>query len=484
MAEESLKNKTVKGVGWQAVDKIANYGISFIVGIVLARLLSPDEYGLLGIIGIFIAVFNIILDSGLSSALIRKQDVTDEDYCTVFYTNLILSLVLTATLFWGAPLIAKFFERPELMAPIKVMSFIIIINALSLTQQARLTKAVDFKTQTKISLISHIISGIIGIAMAFAGCGIWALVAQQISSRLFTTILLWIYNKWIPKFVFSFNSFKELFGFSWKLLTASVIDTLFRQMYQTVIGKFYSPATLGQYTRAQQYANMGSSTFGMVVKNVSFPVLSSIQDDKTRLKDSYRQIIKVSMFVAFFMMFLLAACAKPLIVVLIGEKWLPCVPMMQILCFEMVLYPLHLININMIIVQGRSDVQLILQIVKSVVAIGPLLLGIFVDIYWMLWGSVISGLISFFLNSYFSGKSLGYTSWMQVKDISPSFLLSLAVAVPVYAISFVPINSFVLLPVQIISGCILIYIVCEKSKMKEYIELKGIALSAINKIRR
>lgn len=484
MSEQSLKNKTVKGVGWQAIDKVANYGISFIVGIILARLLSPDEYGLLGIIGIFIAVFNIILDSGLSTALIRKQDATEEDYCTVFHTNLILSFFLTASLFFGAPLIARFFERPELIPLVRVMSFIIIINALSLTQHAKLTKKVDFKTLTKVSVFSHIASGVIGIAMAFAGCGVWALVAQQLSSRGFSTVLLWIYNKWVPKLIFSKKSFKELFGFSWKLLTASIIDTLFRQMYQTVIGKCYSPATLGQYTRAQQYANMGSSTFGMVVKNVSFPVLSSIQNDTRRMKDAYRQIIKISMFASFVMMFMLAACSKSLILVLIGEKWLPCVPMLQILCFEMVLYPLHLININMIIVQGRSNVQLILQIVKTCLAIVPLMLGIYVDIYWMLWGSVIVGIVNFFLNSFFSGKSLGYSSWMQIRDIAPSFGIAIAVALPMYLLSFIPWNEFVLLPLQLVIGSTIGFAICEKTKPNEYVEVKNIIVKAINKTRK
>ena len=269
MPEQSLTDKTIKGVGWNTLDRIANYGIGFIVGIVLARLLSPEEYGLIGIIGVFTAIFNVILDGGLSTALIRKKGVTNEDYCTVFWTNLLLSFILTAILYLCAPFISFFFNRPELTPYIHVMSFILVINALSITQQARLTILIDFKTQTKISLIAHSLSGIIGIVMAYVGFGVWALVAQQMTSRLFTTLLLWIYNKWWPSILFSWKSFKELFGFSWKLLVAEVINSLWTQLYNVVVGKYYNPQMLGQYTRAQQYSQLVSSSISDVILKVS-----------------------------------------------------------------------------------------------------------------------------------------------------------------------------------------------------------------------
>lgn len=473
---ESLTDKTIKGVGWNSVDRIVNYGIGFVVGIVLARLLSPEEYGLIGIIGIFTAIFNIILDSGLSVALIRKKDVTDTDYCTVFWTNLLLSIVLTSILYVGAPVIGHFFNRPELVPYIHVMSFILVLNALSITQQAILTKRIDFKTQTKISLIAHTLSGIIGIAMAYTGFGVWALVAQQMTSRLFTTILLWTYNKWWPKLIFSWNNFKVLFGFSWKLLLAQIISSLWTQVYQAVVGKVYSPATLGQYTRARQYGQLVSSSVGDVVLKVSLPVMSSIQNEDDRLLRAFRTIIKTTMLVSSVLLIGMAACAKPLIFVLIGEQWLPCVPMMQIISFTLMLYPLHQININMLTVQGRSDIQLFLQIIKCILAIGPILLGIYVGIYWMLISSVVTGWIALLLNSYYSGKKFNYKWWMQLRDVLPSLVIAFMMAIPVYLLTYLPISYYAILPIQIVVGFLVTIGLCEWSKEEEYLQLKGIVL--------
>lgn len=481
MAEKTLTDKTIKGVGWNSIDRIANYGIAFVVGVVLARLLSPEEYGLIGLIGIFTAVFNIILDSGLSTALIRKDGVTDVDYCTVFWTNIVLSIILTLILFLCAPFIADFFNRPELVPYIQVMSFILIINALSITQQARLTKRIDFKTQTKISIISHVLSGVIGIVMAYTGFGVWALVAQQMSSRLFTTVLLWIYNKWWPALVFSFESFKDLFGYSWKLLVAMMIGTVWSQVYNAVIGKVHSPNTLGQYTRAHQYGNLVSSSIGDVVLKVSLPVMSSIQNDDQRLVIAFRKIIKTTILVSSVLLVGMAACAKSLIFVLIGEQWLPCVPIMQILTFSLMIYPLQQININMLIVQGRSDIQLVLQIIKCVLAVGPILAGIYIGIYCMLVTSVFISWIALLLNSYYSGKKYHYTWWMQLKDIAPSILISFIMAIPVYFLSYLPFSTYVILPIQIFAGIIFTILLCEWFKQDEYIQLKSIVLEYARK---
>lgn len=479
---ESLTNRTIKGIGWNSVDRIVNYGIGFLIGIVLARLLSPEEYGLIGIIGIFTVVFNIILDSGLSIALIRKQDVTNTDYCTVFWTNLLLSFGLTTILFFSAPLISSFFKRQELIPYIHVMSFILVINALSITQQAILTKRIDFKTQTKISLIAHTLSGVIGIAMAYTDFGVWALVAQQMTSRLFITMLLWIYNKWWPELVFSWNSFKDLFTFSWKILVAQIISTLFNQLYQAVIGKVYNANTLGQYTRAQQYGQLVSGSVGDVVLKVSFPVMSSIQNEDERLLRAFRSIIKTTILISSVLLIGMSACAKSLIFVLIGEQWLPCVPMMQILGLSMMIYPLHQININMLIVQGRSDINLVLQIIKCVLAIGPVLVGIFVGIYPMIISSVIVNWLALLLNSYYSGKKFKYTWWMQLKDIAPSLAIAFMMAIPVFLLSYLPISMYALLPIQIVVGFVVTIALCEWLKREEYLQLKQIVLDYSRKI--
>lgn len=482
MAEESLKNKTVKGASWSFIDSIAGQGITFLVGLVLARLLTPEEYGLIGIITIFIAVFNSIVDSGFSNALIRKNDAKDIDYNTVFSSNLVISIVLFGVLFLCAPVISQFFNQPQLIPLLRVMGSILIINAFAIIQRTIFVKNVDFKTQTKVSLISSITSGIVGIGMAVGGCGVWSLVGQQISRQFLNSVFLWIYSNWYPKLQFSFRSFKELFGFGWKLLVSGLIDTVWREIYQVVIGKCYAPATLGQYTRAHQFASICSSNLTATIQRVSYPVLSSVQDDKERLKNGYKRIIKVTMMLTFTLMLGLAAVAKPLILTLVGEQWLPCVPYLQIICLQMMLYPLHSLNLNMLQVQGRSDLFLRLEIIKKIIAIGPLLLGIFVDIYWMLGGSVLNGFIAYYLNAYYSGPYLNYSIKEQVKDILPSFGVAVAMAVPVFAVSFIPMNPFLLLPLQILIGAVITIGICEASKLPEYLELKGIALTLVKKI--
>lgn len=482
MAEESLKNKTVKGASWSFIDSISSQGVTFLVSLVLARLLTPDEYGLIGIISIFIAVFNSIVDSGFSNALIRKNDARDIDYNTVFLTNLIISILLFFVLFLSAPAISHFFNQPQLIPLLRVMGAIVIINAFAIIQRTILVKKVDFKTQTKVSLISSITSGVIGIGMAVRGCGVWSLVGLHISRQFLNSAFLWIFSKWYPKLQFSFKSFKELFSFGWKLLVSGLIDTVWREIYQVVIGKCYSPATLGQYTRAQQFANICSSNLNSVVQRVSYPVLSSVQDDKERLKGGYKRIIKVTMLVTFTLMLGMSAVAKPMILTMVGEQWLPCVPFLQIICFQMMLYPLHSLNLNMLQVQGRSDLFLKLEIIKKIIAIGPLLLGIFVNIYWMLGGSVVTGFIAYYLNAYYSGPFLNYSIKEQVKDILPGFGVAVAMAVPVFAMSFIPLNPFILLPSQIAVGAVITISICEVTKLPEYLEIKGIAIPIINKV--
>lgn len=479
----AIRNKTVRGVGWSFADNILSQGITFLVGLVLARLLTPQEYGLIGVITIFIAVFNSITDSGFSSALIRKKDAREVDFNTVFLSNLVISFLLFITLFLAAPAIASFFGQPQLVPLTRVMAVIVIINAFAIIQRTLLVKRVDFKTQTKISLIASVVSGATGVVMALNGLGVWSLVGQQVSRQLMNSLFLWVWAKWYPSLQFSVQSFKELFGFGWKLLASGLIDTVWREMYQVIIGKFYSTATLGQYTRAQQFSNLFSMNLTTVVQRVSYPVLSEIQDEKDRLKLVYQKIIKVTMLAAFCCMFGLAAIAEPMIVTLIGNQWLPAVPLLQILCFQMVLYPIHAINLNMLQVQGRSDLFLKLEILKKIIATVPLLLGIFVNIYWMLWGSVATSVISYYLNAYYSGRFLNYGIWTQVRDILPSFAVAAVMAAAVYAMSFIPMASLPLMLLQIAAGFVIVLVLCEVFKVDAYLEVRSIFMSYLNKLR-
>lgn len=482
MEEEALKSKTVKGLGWSTLDNVTKMGIMFIVSIVLARLLSPDEYGLIGILTIFISVSNAIVDSGFTKALIRKKVATDADYSTVFFINLVVSIFMAAVLYFSAGSIADFFKREELRDLTQVMSCIVVINALCIVQRARTTKNIDFKTQTKVTFIASIVSAIVGISMAYMGYGVWALVGQQLSSQVVTTIFFWVFNRWMPKLVFSMDSFREMWGFGWKLLVSSLIDTTWKEIYQVVVGKCYSPATLGLYTRAKHFSQLFSNNLTSIIQRVSYPVLSSIQDDKERLREAYRRIIKTTMLPTFVLMYGMAAVAKAMIFVLIGEKWLGCVGFLQIICISGALYPLHAINLNMLQVQGRSDLFLMLEIIKKTVAIGPILLGIFVDIYLMVAGSLVVSCISYYLNAYYSGPFLNYGIKDQVKDILPSLKVALVMAVPVAAMQFIPINPFILFPLQVIVGITIVLLVCEKSQMPEYLEIKSIVMPIISKV--
>ena len=475
MAEQGLKDKTVKGTFWSAADAFLGQGVTFLVGIVLARLLTPDEYGLIGICLIFNAVLNGIVDSGFSNALIRKKDCSNEDYNTMFLTNMIVSIVLYIILFFSTPLIASFFGREELTILIRVTGLVLIFNALSLTQQTVLSKRIDFKTKTKASVISAVISGVIGIYMAYTGFGVWSLVGQLITKRLIFTICLWVLNKWLPSLVFSFVSFQYMWGFGWKLLVSGLLNNVWSQLYQVVVGKFYSPATLGQYTRSRQFAALFSENLTSIIQRVSFPVLSEIQDEQGRMIAAYRQIIKLTMFITIPVLFTLGAVSEPFIYCLIGPQWHEAATFLPLICISLSIYPLHAINLNMLQVLGRSDIFLYLEIVKKILSIIPICVGIFVSIYWMLIASILLGIVNFFLNSWYTGRKLGYNSFNQICDFSPSLLLGSLMAFSVYFIKYLPFNNWIILTIQIITSVVVFFVYCNFKQLEEYDVFRKIA---------
>ena len=484
MPKKSIKNKTVSGISWSAVDVFLSQGVTFLVGIVLARLLTPAEYGLIGICTIFIVIFHGIIDSGFSSALIRKKDADRDDYNTMFIVNMGLSLLLYGVLYFGAPLIARFFERSELVDLVRAMGLILILQALSIVQYTILSKRLDFKIKTKASLIAAISSGTIGIGCAFAGMGVWSLVAQQLSRYAIYTICLWIFNKWWPTFKFSMLSFRYMWGFGWKMMLSGLLDNTWKELYQTVVAKFYTPASLGQYSKAKEFGHIFSTNITAIIQRVSYPALAELQDDTSRMVAAYRKLIKTTMFITAVCMLSMGAVAEPLIYCLIGPKWHQAATFLPIVSISLSWYPLHALNLNMLKVQGRSDIFLILEIVKKIISIGPICLGIFVDIYWMLVGSVVSSIIAFFLNSYYTGKKLNYTSWMQIKDVAPSYGLGLLIAVSVYFLKYLPISNFIILPIQLVVGASVFFLVCEKTQREEYKEVKSIVLKYFSKIKR
>jgi O-antigen/teichoic acid export membrane protein len=480
----SLKQKTVSGLLWSIIDNLAKYGLQFIVGIILARLLSPTEFGLVGMITIFISISNSLVDSGFSQALIRKNNAEAKDFSTVFIFNLAFSIIVFCLLFLSANAIGSFFEQPKLVLLVRVFAINIIINAFALVQRTKLTKDLDFKTQTKISLLSGSISGLLAIVLAYNGAGVWSLVAKTTIFNILTVLLLWYLSKWKPQLVFSSQSFKELFSFGSKMVAAGLLDTLYRNVYYVVIGKYFTPAELGFYTRAEQFNNLPSSNLTTVIQRVSYPALSQLQDDKVRLKQGYKKVITSTMFVSFISMLGMAAIAEPMILTLIGEKWEQSIAYLQLLCFVGMLYPLHGINLNMLKVQGRSDLFLKLEIIKKLIAIPTIVIGIFWGIKIIIIGMIVNSIIAYFLNSYWSGKLINYSMREQILDITPSFLLAIIMAIIVYFIgSLLPFSNFYILIIQIITGGIIVFSFCELTKMNAYIYIKDTVKSKLKNSR-
>ena len=435
----------------------------------------------MAILTIFIAVSNSIVDSGFSNALIRKTDARRVDYNTVFLFNLLVSGLLYVVLFLAAPAISRFFKEPLLVEVMRVIGWVLVINALAIIPRTLFVKEVNFKTQTKISLIASISSGVIGIGMAWTGMGVWSLVGQQLSRQLLNTLFLWIYCTWRPAWEFSMQSFKELFGFGSKILLSGLLNTIFNEIYSLVIGRCYTSAQLGQYTRANQFNQIFSSNLTTVIQRVSYPVLSSIQDESERLREAYRKVIKSTMLISFACMLGLAAVARPLILILIGEKWLPAVGFLQIICFSGMLYPLHAINLNILQVKGRSDLFLRLEIIKKIIAVGPLVLGVLYNIEYMLWGSVCTSLIAYFLNSYYSADLIDYPTKEQIKDILPTFLVSFVTAAVMWSLTLLSLSNWLLLPLQCLLGIALAVLIYECLHLPEYVEVKQLAFSILRR---
>ena len=480
----SLKQKTISGLIWSFVDTFAMQGIQFVVGIILARILSPREFGLIGMITVFIAVSQSFIDSGFGSALIRKKDCTQTDYSTVFLFNLIVGIVFFVLLFFSAPAIGSFFNEPELKLIVQVLGLILVIDSLSLIQRTILTKRVDFKLQARISVIASTGSGIIAITMAYNGFGVWSLVVQRLSRQALNSFFLWLWNRWKPAFIFSMNSFKELFGFGSKLLISGLIDTLYCNIYYLIIGKYFSAQDLGFYTRADQFKAFPSQNLNSIIGRVSYPVLSSIQDDIPRLRTNYQKLIRSTMFITFVLMLGMAAVAKPMILTLIGEKWLPSVIYLQMLCFVGMLYPLHALNLNMLMVQGRSDLFLKLEIIKKLLAVPIIIIGIFWGIKMMIAGMMVLTIIAYYINSYWSGRMIGYSFKNQVKDILPSFGLAFIMAIIVFSLGlglpFKPLWKFL---IQVTAGASFILVFVEITRFKDYIFIKSLVLEKIEAIR-
>ncbi len=479
--ESSLKQKAITGVKWTFLDQAGSLGISFVVGIVLARLLQPSEYGLLGMVTVFTAIATVFTDSGFGQAMVRKTDLTEEDKLTAFWFSCGMGILVYIALFISAPWVSVFYKEPQLTDILRITSIPILFSGLLTIPNMVFTREINFKVTTKISFSRAILSGVIGIYMAIMGYGVWALIVQGLVSYTIGVIMFNYYCRWKIKFIFKKNSFHYLWGFGSKMLASNLINTAYSNLYQIIIGKFYSSTDLGQYQRGQSYSGLFSNTLTQVVQRVSFPTLSKMQDDTERLKYGYRKIIKMSMLVSCLGSMALAAMAKPLIVILIGEKWLPAAEYLQIICLGALLYPVHAINLNVLTVMGRSDLFLKLEIIKKIIGTVPIVIGIFLGIKVMLWAGVVSSFLCFAINAHYSEKLINYSFLNQFKDILPFIIVSIFIAGLVYCISLLSLTYLWTIILQASLFFSISFYYYEFTNNEDFLELKIITLSFIKR---
>ena len=467
---DSLKKTTLRGVSWSFVEQVLARGVNFIIGIILARLLSPTDYGLVGMLGIFIAISQLFIDGGLTSALIRTKNPSDKDFSTVYIINMALSVVFYFLLFFTAPIIAEFYHQPLLKPLARAIALVFVIGSVSSIQGTLLTIRVDFRTKTIISLTSSIVSGIIGILCAYKGLGVWALVAQTLTTSVICTVLTLALVRWMPKLIFSKESFKRLFSYSSKLLAASFISTIYDNAYPMVIGKRFSAADVGQYSRAGQFPGIANETITGALNRVAFPVLSQIQDDNERLLRVYEKYIQLSCFLIFPLLMGICGCARPLVSFLLTEKWLECVPLMQIICFSLLTNGITVINLNLLYVKGRSDLVLRLEVIKKSIAFAILFISMFFNVTVMCLGQLLYSFIALFLNTHFTNSILGYSFAKQIKAVYPYFLVSLVVLVESLLSSFFINIDYISLLVALITCPLSYYLISKHTHLYAYQE--------------
>lgn len=449
---ESLKRKTVRGVAWSAVERFSTLFGQLIVNIVLARILMPEDFGMIAMLTVFIQFSQAFIDSGFTNALIQRKDRTNVDFCTVFYFNFVVACILYVILYISAPWIAEFYNMPPLTKIARILGINLVVGALASVHRTKLSIDLRFKVQSIISFLAVIISGVISILMAYNGFGIWALVFQSIISLTLQTILLFILGThWIPSLVFSVYSFKKLFAYSSKILGSSLISLLYRNLYPIVIGKKFSAVELGYYSRADLFSTMPTSSITLILSKVAFPIFSTIQDDNAKLRVAYSKYIVYASLIVFPIMLGLAALSKPLIVVCMTDKWLMAVPLLQILCFDCMFDHISAINLNILYVKGRSDLALKLEIIKKTIAIAILFASLPFGIFAICWGRLFYSLIAILLNTYYTRRLIGLPLLKQINDFMPYLLCGVVMAIAVWLLTYW-ISSMVL---QIVIGIII-----------------------------
>lgn len=440
---------------WRFLERCGSQGVSFIVSIVLARLIEPEAYGTIALVTVFTTILQVFVDSGMGNALIQKKETDDLDFSTVFFFNLFVCSILYLLIFIAAPWIALFYEQPELTSVIRVLCLTIVIAGLRNVQQAYVSKTMQFKRFFYSTLGGTIIGAIVGILMAYMGGGVWALVAQQILNTAVGTLILWITVRWRPKKMFSFQRLKGLFSFGWKLLAASLIDRVYNELRSLIIGKMYSSADLAYYNRGNQFPNVIVTNINTSIDSVLLPTMSAEQDHRDRVRAMTRRAIKTSTYIMMPLMMGLAICAEPVVRLILTETWLPCVPYLRIFCFTYAFYPIHTANLNAIKAMGRSDMFLKLEVIKKIIGLIALVSTMWFGVIWMAYSLLFTTLISSIVNAFPNRKLLGYSYFNQLKDMIPQICLSCVMGVVVYGIHFLDLRDIVTLIIQVVVGAVI-----------------------------
>ncbi len=471
--ENNLTRKTMSGMVWKFAERIGYQLVTAIVSIVLARILMPEDYGIIAVVTIFITLCDVFISNGFGNALIQKVNADEVDFSSVFYVSLLFSLVLYILLFSIAPLISKFYNNNLITNVLRIMGLRLPIAAVYSVQQAYVTRKMQFRKFFIATLVGTLVSGGVGIGMAYGGLGIWALVGQNMSNMFVNMIVLFFVVKWRPKFVFSFKKVKGLLSYGWKLMLSGLLDTGYNQVCGLIIGKMYTTADLAYYDQGQKYPSLIANNLNSSMNSVLLSAMSKRQDDKEKVKQATRKSIKLSAYLLIPCMVGLACVAEQFVHVILTDKWLAAVPYIQIMCAVYALYPIQTANLTAIQAMGRSDLFLILEIIKKVVGIAALVASMWFGVLWIALTMLITTIFSSFVNAFPNKKLLNYSYLEQIKDILPSIGLAVLMGIPVYLLNYLPINSVIILVLQILAGIIIYVLFSALFKIESFVFLLG-----------
>lgn len=472
-----LRSKALKGVLWSGIDKAGVKAIAFIVSIVIARILSPSDYGVIGMILVFIAIANIFIDSGMSQALVQRKNRTQEDMSTAFYFNIVVAIICYTILFFSAPLISRFYQVEQLTSILRVLGINIIIQSFATVQRANLQANLDFRTIAFVNLAGVVISGAVGIYMAYAGFGVWALVGQQMSSIGISTLVYWLFGKWHPEKGFSIESFKILWKFGSKLLATGIVSTALREVYSVAIGKVYRSSELGYYTRAVQTSDMVAITTNDIINAVTFPILSSLQDNREKMVQVYSRMLGMTAFFIFPIMTGLAVVASPFISVLLTDKWLPAVPLLQWLCFARMFNPISALNMNILNAVGRSDLFMKLDFSKMPLIVLTMCITIPIGVKAIVIGSFVTTFICYFINAYLPGKLFNFGVKAQFRIFWKIVIATLIMAIATWSAMLIVQSSLIKLIIGVLTGVISYLVMAFLLRISEMKEIEKIIRS-------